>query len=146
MITDEILRQVFEKYKTIAVYGMSRFPEKPAQWVPAYLLSKGYSIIPINPFAEEILGRKSYPDLKEIPEKIEILEIFRPSYSVFEVVKMALTRKKERGDIEVIWLQEGIENNDSRDLAEEAGITFIQNRCMVSEHKRLFPERDRVGL
>ena len=146
MITDEILRQVFEKYKTIAVYGMSRFPEKPAQWVPAYLLSKGYSIIPINPFTEGILGRKSYPDLKDIPERIEILEVFRSSYSEFEIVKMALSRKKERGDIDVIWFQEGIENNDSRGLAEEAGITFIQDRCMVSEHKRLFPERDRVGL
>lgn len=143
MITDEILLQVFEKYKTIAVYGMSRFPEKPAYWVPAYLLTKGYNIIPINPFDNEILGRKSYPDLKEIPEKIEILEVFRPSYSVFEVVKMALSRKKEKGDIEVIWLQEGIVNDVARKLAKETGILFIQDKCMYREFSKLFiPENE----
>lgn len=141
MKNDNLIREIFEKYRTIAVYGMSRFELKPAHRVPAYLLSKGYNILPINPFADQILGRKSYPDFKEIPENIEIVEVFRPSYYVFEVVKDALSRKKAKGDIDVIWLQEGIQNEVARKLAEESGITFVQDRCMVKEYKRLFPDR-----
>ena len=140
MITDELIREVFEKYRTVAVFGMSRNPEKSAHWVPAYLLSKGYNIIPVNPSVDQILDRKSYPNLKEIEEKIEILEVFRPSDQVLDIVKAALERKKERGDIAVIWLQEGIQNEEARKLAEEAGITFVQDRCMHKERERLFPE------
>jgi predicted CoA-binding protein len=109
--------------------------------VPAYLLSKGYDIIPVNPYVDKIVGRKSYPNLKDIQEKIDIIEVFRPSDRVLDVVKEALVRKEERGDIAVIWLQEGIQNEEARKLAEEAGIVFVQDRCMYKEFKRLFPER-----
>jgi predicted CoA-binding protein len=139
MITDEQMREIFEKYNTIAVYGMSRFKHKAAQGVPAFMLSRGYNIIPINPFADIILGQKCYPDLKDIPDKIEILNVFRPSYYVFEVVKDVLSRKNEKGDIDVIWLQEGIMNEDARKLAEEAGIIFLQDLCMFKEFIRLYP-------
>jgi predicted CoA-binding protein len=142
MITDERIREVYQKYRTIAVYGMSENPKKPAHSVPSYLLSKGYNIIPVNPYADEIVGRKSYPNLKDIEEKIDIVEVFRPSDQVVDVVKEALVRKKERGDIAVIWLQEGIQNEEARRLAEEAGIVFVQDRCMRKEFRRLFPERE----
>ncbi|MCH7761845.1 CoA-binding protein [candidate division TA06 bacterium] len=105
MITDNLIREIFEKYRTIAVYGMSRFEHKPSHRVPAYLLSKGFKIIPVNPFTNQILGRKSYPNLKDIEDKIDILEGFRPSDQVLGIVQEDLERKKERGDIAVIWLQ-----------------------------------------
>ena len=141
MTKDELIREIFQRYRNVAVYGMSRDPGEPAHSVPAYLLSKGYNVIPVNPYADEIIGRKSYPDLKEIEERIDIVEVFRPSADVVDVVKQALARKKERGDIAVIWLQEGIENEEARELAEEMGIVFIQDRCMYKEFRRLFPER-----
>jgi predicted CoA-binding protein len=141
MTEDEFIREILKKYRNIAVYGISENPEKPAHSVPAYLLSKGYNIIPVNPYADKIIGRKSYPDLKEIEERIDIVEVFRPSADVVNVVKQALARKKERGDIAVIWLQEGIRNEEARELAEEMGVVFIQDRCMRKEFKRLFPER-----
>ena len=141
MTTDEAIRQIFEGNQTIVVDGMSRDPGKPAHSVPAYLLSKGYSIIPLNPHAGRIAGRKCYSKLKDIEEKIDILEVFRPSDQVVDIVKEALERKDERGDIAVIWLQQGIQNEEANKLTEEANITFVQNRCMRREYKRLFPER-----
>lgn len=141
MTTDELIREILGKYRTVAVYGMSQNPGKPAHSVPAYLLSKGYDIIPVNPYVDKIVGRKSYPNLKDIQEKIDIIEVFRPSDRVLDVVKEALVRKEERGDIAVIWLQEGIQNEEARKLAEEVGIVFVQDRCMYKEFKRLFPER-----
>ncbi len=140
MVTDKLLQEIFAKYHTIAVYGMSRTPGKPARYVPAFLISKGYHIIPVNPHAEEILGRKSYPSLAEIPGDIDILAVFRPSEEAPKVVQEALERKKARGDIAVIWLQEGIVSEEAQKLAEDAGIIFIQDRCMRKEFKRLFPE------
>ena len=125
----------------LAVYGMSRNPKKPAHYVPRRLLSKGYNIIPINPAAPEIAGLKSYPDLSEIQETIDILEVFRPSDQVSGVMEEALERKKGRGDIAVIWLQEGIMDEGARKAAEKAGILFVQDRCMMTEFERIFPER-----
>jgi hypothetical protein len=137
MTTPEQIREIFKKYKSIAVYGMSKNREKPAHTVPAYLLLQGYEIIPINPSAEEILNRKCYPDLKAVEETIDILNVFRPSDAAPGVVREAVERKKERGDISVVWLQEGIISDEARRLAEEAGITFVQDRCMYKEYRRL---------
>jgi hypothetical protein len=137
MTTPEQIREIFKKYKTIAVYGMSKNREKPAHTVPAYLLLQGYTIIPINPSAEEILNRKCYPTMKAVEETIDILEVFRPSDEAPDIVREAVERKRERGDIAVIWLQEGIINDVARRLAEEAGIAFVQDRCMYKEYRRL---------
>jgi len=139
-IGDDLIRGVFTRYKTIAVYGISRSPEKAAHHVPAFLLSKDYNIIPVNPNADEILGQKCYSNLMTVPERIDIVEVFRPSAETLDVVRESLLRKEERGDIEVIWLQEGIRNEEARKLAEEAGITFVQDRCMYKEYIRLFRE------
>jgi len=142
MKIENLMREIFEKHSTIAVCGMSRTPGKAAHAVPAYLYLKGYKIIPVNPFAEEILGLKCYPSVKDVPEKIEILEVFRPSYQSFDVVKEAVERRAERGDIEVIWLQEGIVNDEAKELAEKAGIKFIQDKCMYREFVKVFPEKE----
>jgi predicted CoA-binding protein len=137
MTTPEQIREIFKKYKNIAVYGMSKNREKPAHTVPAYLLLQGYTVIPINPSAEEILNRRCYPTLKAVEEDIDILNVFRPSDAAPGVVREAIERRRKRGDIAVIWLQEGIINDEARRLAKEAGITFIQDRCMYKEYRRL---------
>jgi uncharacterized protein len=139
MISKDTLRQIFEK-KTIAVCGMSRDPGKAAHYVPAYLLDKGYEIIPINPYTDAILGRPSYATVHDVPETIDILEVFRPSDQALEVVKQAVARREKKGDVAVIWLQAGISNETARELAERAGIIFVQDRCMMTDFKMLFPD------
>jgi predicted CoA-binding protein len=141
MDTDQFIRKAFETYRTIGVYGMSKNPEKPAHYVPAFLLSKGYIIIPVNPYADQIIGRRCYPHLRDVQEDIDILQVFRPSERVPAVMREAVARKKEREDISVVWLQEGIQHTEAQRIAGEAGIVCIQDRCMQKEFKRLFPER-----
>ncbi len=138
MKSDRLIREIFEKYRTIAVYGMSSNPEKPAHSVPAFLLSKGFQIIPINPHAGEILGQKCYSHLEDIPGKIEVVEVFRPPDQVLEVVKEVLARRKAKEDVAVIWLQEGIKNQEARKLSTGEGLIFIQDRCMKQEFQRLY--------
>ncbi len=131
------IREIFEKYKTIAVYGMSKNPAKPSNYVPAFLIEKGYDIIPVNPTANEIDGRKCYSKMADIPGEIDILNVFRPSEQALAVVEEAVERRKQRGDIRVVWLQEGIESEEAAALAEANGIEFIQDRCMLREYKGL---------
>jgi hypothetical protein len=140
MTDDGRMREVFERYKTVAVFGMSKDPGKPSHYVPVHLQSEGYKIIPVNPSAAEIIGLKSYPGLQAVPERIEILNVFRPSDQVAGIVREALERRRERGDIDVIWLQEGITDDGARKLAEEAGVVFFQDLCMSKEFRRLFPQ------
>ena len=136
----DVIRRAFELPKTIAVYGMSTNPSKPAHTVPVYLKSKGYRVLPINPGAEEIAGEKCYRTLRDVEDRIDVLEVFRPSEQALEVVKEAVERRKVKGDIDTIWLQLGIRNDEAKRLAEREGITFVQDKCMYVEHGRLFPE------
>ncbi|MFH1052699.1 MAG: CoA-binding protein [bacterium] len=131
------ISEIFEKYKTIAVFGMSTNDVKPSHYVPAFLLSQGYNIIPVNPGAKEIAGQKSYKNILDIEDDIDILNVFRPSGQVLEIVEEAVERKKQRGDIDLIWLQEGIMNDEAKKLAESHGIEFIQDKCMFKEYKNL---------
>lgn len=130
------IQSILENSSTIAVYGMSRDSWKPAHTVPGYMLNQGYIVIPINPFTDKIFGRTSYPDIKSVPQDIDLLNVFRPSDQVVPVVEEAIERRKERGDIHAIWLQLGIVNDEAKKLAEEAGIVFVQNRCIYVDHKR----------
>ena len=127
------IKEIFEKYKTIAVYGMSTNASKPSHHVPVFFIKEGYNVIPVNPVASEIAGNKAYKFLIDIPEEIDILNVFRPSDDCLEVVQEAVARKKAKGDIKLIWLQEGIENDSARKLAEENGIEFIEDKCMYKE-------------
>lgn len=138
MQQDEQLRQIFDTYRTIAVVGMSRNPDKPAHYVPVYLEEQGYTIYPVNPTVDEIGGRKSYASLRDVPGEIDIVDVFRRSEDALAVVEEAIQRHRERGDVRVIWLQLGIVNEQARALAEAEGITFIQNRCMYADHARLY--------
>jgi len=138
MTTRETIRNIMEKYRSIAVYGMSKDPGKTAYWVPQYLAKKGYDITPVNPTGEVILKRKSYPDLKSVPKRIDVVLVFRRSEDALEPVKEAVARKKDRGDISVVWLQQGIRNEEARKLAEENEIVFVQDRCMYHEYRMIY--------
>ena len=130
--TDEEIKDILA-LKKIAVIGMSRHSSKAAHFVPKYLSEQGYDITPINPIAEEILGKKSYPDISSVNSHIDIVDVFRPSEQVLSVVKEAIKIKPK-----VIWLQEGIHNLEAEELARKHGIKVVYNRCMLAEHQRLF--------
>jgi hypothetical protein len=141
---DEEIREILIRYRRIAVVGISRDPNKPARKVPKFLMSRGYEIIPVNPYADEILGEKSYPSLPNIPKEkvVEIVEVFRPSEDVLPIVETAIERKRKYGDVEVIWLQEGIRNDEAKELAEKEGVKFVQDKCMYKEYVRLIEGRE----
>ncbi|MDE1726590.1 MAG: CoA-binding protein [Thaumarchaeota archaeon] len=130
--SDEQIKKIYE-LKNVAVVGMSKNPEKAAHYVPKYLAEKGYNIIPVNPTTDEILGKKCYPNLLDIPILIDIVDVFRPSDQVKPVIEEAIKIKPQ-----VIWLQEGIHNPEAELLAKKAGIDIVFNRCMLAEHQRLF--------
>ncbi len=132
------IKEILENYKKIAFYGISTNPDKPAYRVPAFMQSKGYEVIPINPHADQILGKKVYRNLMDVEEEIEILDVFRPSEQTPQVVREAIERKKARGDIKVIWLQLDIKNEEARQLAEENGFIFVQDKCLHIEYERYF--------
>ncbi|MCL4406898.1 MAG: CoA-binding protein [Candidatus Parvarchaeota archaeon] len=130
--TDQEVREILSKYKKVAVVGMSRESGKDSHEIPLYLINKGYDVIPVNPNADSILDKKSYPSISEVPEAVEIVDIFRPSDKVLPVVQAAISKNPK-----VIWMQEGISNDEAKKLAESKGITVIFNRCMMKEHIRL---------
>ena len=129
--TDEEIKDIFT-LKKIAVVGMSRYPIKAAHFVPKYLSEQGFDITPINPTTNEILGKKCYPDIFSIQHTIDVIDIFRPSEQVLSVIQDAIKKKPK-----VIWLQEGIHNEEAENLAREYGIDIVFNRCMLAEHQRL---------
>jgi uncharacterized protein len=133
--TDDEIRK-FYTLKNIAVVGMSKNEGKAAHYVPKYLIDNGYNVIPVNPTATEILGRKAYPTVSSIPDKVDVVDIFRRSEDVPTVVEDTL--KKE--GIKVIWMQEGIYSKEAEDLAMEKDISAVYNRCMMAEHRRLFSD------
>jgi predicted CoA-binding protein len=131
--SDSELRRIYD-LKNIAVVGMSKNEEKAAHYVPKYLIDHGYNIIPVNPSISQILGRKSYLSIADVQENIDIVDVFRKSEDVPSVVNDAIKKK----GIKVIWMQEGIYNEEAERKAKENGIDVIYNRCMMAEHKRLF--------
>ncbi len=138
MATRETIRKIIEKYRNIAVYGMSTDPGKTAHWIPEQLASKGYQILCVNPAADRIEKWECYPDLKSVPKRIDVVLVFRRSEDALEPVKEAVARKKEKGDVYVVWLQQGIRNEEARQLAEENEILFVQDRCMYHEYQMVY--------
>ncbi|QLH06977.1 CoA-binding protein [Nitrosopumilus ureiphilus] len=128
--TDEQIRD-FLSMRKVAVIGMSKNSSKAAHYVPKYLSENGYDVIPINPTADEILGKKCYDSVSEIDE-VDIVDIFRPSDQVLSIIQDAIKKKPK-----VIWLQEGIHNSKAEELARKEGIDVVFNRCMLAEHQRL---------
>ena len=122
----------FLTLKKVAVIGMSRTESKAAHFVPKYLSENGFDIIPINPNSNEILNKKCYKEITEVDGEIDIVDVFRPSEDVLPFVKDAIKKNPK-----VIWLQEGIHNEEAENLAREHGIKVVFNRCMLAEHQRL---------
>ncbi len=130
-VSDEEIREILS-LKKVAVVGMSKDPNKAAHQVPKYLMEHGYDIIPVNPTADQILGKRCYKSLDEIDEEIDIVDIFRPSDQVLPIVEQAIKKKPK-----VIWMQLGIRNEEAARKAREHGIKVVQDRCMMEEHLRL---------
>ena len=128
---DQMLR-ILRNAKTIAVVGMSARPERPSHSVPAYLQAHGYRIIPVNPSLDQALGEQAYPDLLLVPEPVDVVDIFRRSEDVQPIVEQAI-----RVGAKVIWMQEGIVNEEAADLARRAGLEVVMDACMRATHKRL---------
>lgn len=127
---DEVLR----KYRVIAVVGASKNPEKDANSVPAYMKEKGYTIIPVNPTADQILGEKAYPTLLDLPAEVaklvEVVDVFRPSEELPEVARQLIELKKRYGRAYIFWGQLGLENDEAKKALSEAGIPYVMNSCM----------------
>lgn len=123
--TSEILR----KYKTIAVVGLSNNPMRPSHGVSDYMKSQGYRIIPVNPGHPVILGEKSYRTLEDIPETVEIVNIFRRSEMIPPIVDSAIAIGAK-----VVWMQEGIEHEAAAKKAREAGLEVVMNTCILKAH------------
>ena len=115
--------------KNVAIVGLSSNPDSPSYHVAAYLKEHGYHIIPVNPREESVLGEAAYPSLREVPEKIDVVDVFRRPDAVPEVVEQAI----EMG-APVLWLQLGIVNDEAAEQARAAGITVVMDRCMKIEH------------
>jgi predicted CoA-binding protein len=130
--TDDELREILD-LETIAVVGCSSTAGKAAHDIPAYMQRQGYEIVPVNPYADEILGRPAADSLADVDEEIDVVDVFRPSEEVPGIVDEVL----ERDDVEVIWLQLGIEDDAAAARAEEAGRQVVQDRCLKVEHQRL---------
>jgi uncharacterized protein len=131
-MNDEMIKEILDSTETIASVGLSGNEEKVSHWIAVYLQGQGFRVIPVNPTAEKILGEKSYPDLESIPEKIDVVQLFRPSEAVMPFVESAI-----KIGAKVVWMQEGIENEEAAQLAREAGLKVVMNACMRATHQRL---------
>lgn len=136
LTTDEELDALFDM-ETIAVVGCSTTPGKAAHDVPAYLQRQGYTVVPVNPFADEVLGESAYDTVGDVEEAIDIVDVFRPSDEVAEIVDAVLDRHTDRGDVSAIWLQLGIHDDEAVSRAEAAGLDVVEDKCMKVEHGRL---------
>ena len=135
---DEIT-EILRNHRNVAVVGISRNPKKDSYEVADYLKSKGYKIIPVNPFADEILGERCYKSLLDLPDdikrSIEIVDIFRPSKDVLPIVEQALQLRRKYGRPFVVWMQLGIVNQDAAKMAKDAGMKVIMDKCIKIELK-----------
>ena len=133
MSTIPTLRRILKDNHTIAVVGLSADWFRPSYFAAKYMQEHGFCIIPVNPKYTEILGERCYPDLKSIPEKIDIVDVFRKSEDCAPIARDAVAIGAK-----VLWLQIGVMNDEARQIAETAGLDFVQNRCVKIEYARLF--------
>ncbi len=129
----EAVRDIVERVRTVAVVGMSRHPEKPARRVPSYMATKGYELIPINPFADRILGKDAVAHLSDVDEPVDMVLVFRPSADAGPVVLDAASRPERP----VIWLQEGIRDDEAANAARADGFAVVQDLCFYQAHRAL---------
>jgi predicted CoA-binding protein len=136
------VKEILTKYKTVAVVGLSRDPSKDSYKVAEYLRKHGFHIVPINPFADEVLSEKSYKSLSDMPAEvqktIEIVDIFRPSAEVLSIVEQVVQMRKLYNVPYVVWMQLGIINEQAAETAKTAGLSVVMDKCMMQQHHRLF--------
>jgi predicted CoA-binding protein len=130
----EEIKEIFENTKTIAVIGCSPDPSKASNIVANYLKNAGFKMVPVYPKEDEILGEKVYRSLKEIPFKVDMVDIFRKPDVIGQVVDAAI----ERGDVDTVWTQLGLVNNEAAKKAQEKGMKVVQNKCTKIEHRAIF--------
>ena len=129
--------KILNEYRTVAIVGLSPDPSRPSHRVAKYLDRHGFRVIPVNPDAQEILGKRSYPDMSSVPEPIEIVDIFRRSEEVVPIVDEAI-----KIGAKVVWMQEGVINEKAASMARDAGLLVVMDRCMFKEHQRLSKNLD----
>ncbi len=130
MAQSDPVTDILRTSRTIAVVGLSDNPLRPSHGVSAYMQSQGYRIIPVNPQADEVLGEKAYPSLLDVPEPIDIVDIFRRSEFVPEIVDQAIQLKAR-----AIWMQEGVVHEVAAEKARKAGLFVIMDSCILKEHR-----------
>jgi uncharacterized protein len=132
MDRDSVLKEILLSAKTIASVGLSSNPNKESYRIASYLKAQGYRVIPVNPTASEIMGETSYPDLQSVPEKIDIVQVFRKPEDVPPVVDDAI-----QAGAKVIWMQEGIVHEEAAEKARQAGLQVVMDTCMRVAHRTL---------
>ncbi|HLZ71672.1 MAG TPA: CoA-binding protein [Dehalococcoidia bacterium] len=128
--------EILTRYRTIVVVGASSLPEKPSHYVSAYMQAQGYRIIPVNPEEHEVLGERCYPDLASVPEQVAFVNVFRRPQYCAEVARAAVA-----AGAQAIWLQQGIVSSEARRIAEAAGLSYIEDECVMAVHRRAGSDR-----
>ncbi len=135
--SQEEIFDILKKYKRVAVIGMSKNPEKDAYSIPEFLMKNGYEVVPVNPTADEILGKKAYKKLGDVPGEVDIVDVFRPSEDVPNYVQDVIEKKPK-----VFWEQLGIHNAEAEEKIAEEGIRIVYDRCMMQEFRKMRMKRD----
>lgn len=133
---DDFLKEILQSARIIASVGLSSNQEKESYWIALYLQQQGYRVIPVNPTTDEILGEKAYPDLESVPEKIDVVQVFRRPEDVPPIVDDAI-----KAGAKVVWMQEGIVHEEAAQKAREAGLQVVMDACMRSTHRRLIGDQ-----
>jgi len=136
MNNDQMLKDILLSAKTVASVGLSSNRAKESYGIAEYLKGQGYHIIPVNPTTGEVLGEKAYPDLESVPEKIDVVQVFRKPEDVPPVVDSAI-----KVGAKVVWMQEGIVNEEAAEKARAAGLHVVMDACMRVTHRRLIGEK-----
>lgn len=124
--------EILTSYRTIVVVGLAADPSRPSYYVSEYMQQQGYRIIPVNPDLEEVLGERCYPDLASVPEPVEFVNVFRRPQFCAGVARDAVAVGAK-----AVWLQQGILSEEARRIAEAAGLAYVEDRCVMVEHRRL---------
>lgn len=130
--TDQIVEQILKTHRTITVVGASNDPAKAAHYVPLHMREHGWRIQPVNPRGGTILGQPAYRSLEEVPGAVALVDVFRPSPETAEVARRAVA-----AGATALWLQLGIASREARVVAEEAGLLYVEDRCLIVEQRRL---------
>ena len=129
--SDETIRRIFDECRTIAVVGLSSNPSRPSHGVSGYMRRSGYRVIPVNPNETEVFGETAYPDLASVPEKIDLVDVFRRSDEAGKAVDEAIA-----AGAKAVWLQEGVIDSSAAQRALDAGLLVVMDRCWLKEHIR----------